>query len=363
LERYIAIDNVCAWPNLTLLPDGDIVATIFNQPCHGLWEGDVECWSSSDGGAFWRYRGTPAPHEPATNRMNVAAGLARNGDLVVLASGWGGENFRGGSLPVWVCRSADGGATWAHTEGGLGAATDADEPVPFGDIVQLADGTLGVTAYCRGRDQAGERKETHFFRSRDDGMTWDDPIRLGVAGNETDLLVTTDGLLAAVRSWDGGHLQLYRSTDHGMTWESVRQLTGPREHPAHLLQLDNGHILLAHGTRHRGCYGVGVQVSDDNGASWYTPGQLVNLEDAWDGGYPSSVQLADGTIVTAYYASGVAAHRRYHMGVVRWRLDDVFRLNQVPEKSEHQRFHDSGRQGALLQRTEFYEEQPPVSTD
>jgi Na+/melibiose symporter-like transporter len=37
----IAIDNVCAWPNLTKLPDGAIIATIFNQPCHGLWEGDV----------------------------------------------------------------------------------------------------------------------------------------------------------------------------------------------------------------------------------------------------------------------------------------------------------------------------------
>lgn len=45
----IAIDNVCAWPNLTKMPDGAIIATIFNQPCHGLWEGDVECWASEDG--------------------------------------------------------------------------------------------------------------------------------------------------------------------------------------------------------------------------------------------------------------------------------------------------------------------------
>ncbi len=38
LERYIAIDNKCAWPNLTLLSDGSIVATIFGEPCHQLWE-------------------------------------------------------------------------------------------------------------------------------------------------------------------------------------------------------------------------------------------------------------------------------------------------------------------------------------
>ena len=33
-ERYMAIDNVCAWPNLTLMPDGSVVATIFNRPYH-----------------------------------------------------------------------------------------------------------------------------------------------------------------------------------------------------------------------------------------------------------------------------------------------------------------------------------------
>ncbi len=28
MEHYIAIDNVCAWPNLTRMPDGAIIATI-----------------------------------------------------------------------------------------------------------------------------------------------------------------------------------------------------------------------------------------------------------------------------------------------------------------------------------------------
>ena len=39
-----------------------------------------------------------------------------------------------------------------------------------------------------------------------------------------------------------------------------------------------------------------------------------------DGGYPSTVELPDGTLVTAYYSNGIAQHRRYHMGVLRWRL-------------------------------------------
>src|SRR5690606_38162854 len=60
--RYIAIDNVCAWPNLTMLKDGTIIATIFNKPSHGLIEGDVECWASKDG-KLWEKRGAPALHD------------------------------------------------------------------------------------------------------------------------------------------------------------------------------------------------------------------------------------------------------------------------------------------------------------
>lgn len=86
LVRYIAIDNVCAWPNLTRLPDGSMAAVIHNRPSHGGMEGDVECWVSSTG-EFWELRGRPAPNDPQTVRMNVAAGLAKNGDLLVLCSG------------------------------------------------------------------------------------------------------------------------------------------------------------------------------------------------------------------------------------------------------------------------------------
>jgi hypothetical protein len=56
MERFVAVDNVCAWPNLTKMPDGDIVATMTNQPTHGGWEGDVECWAGEDDGCPWHHR-------------------------------------------------------------------------------------------------------------------------------------------------------------------------------------------------------------------------------------------------------------------------------------------------------------------
>jgi hypothetical protein len=129
LSHAVAVKDVCAWPNLQKLADGLVVATIFNRPCHGEWEGDVDCWATTDGGANWQFRGRPAPHEPAINRMNVAAGTNAKGELIVLARGWSRRNPpppEGKStpapqhlipLPIWGCLSADYGKTWTHAEG------------------------------------------------------------------------------------------------------------------------------------------------------------------------------------------------------------------------------------------------------
>ena len=328
MERFVAIDNVCAWPNLTPMPDDSIVATVFNQPCHGLWEGDVECWASTDGGRLWKLRGVPAPHEPGTNRMNVSAGLAHDGSLVVIASGWshkvpkGQEPTSGNSddprevLTPWVCRSTDGGCSWEHTETVI-VADEVPPLIPFGDIVRSPDGTLGTSVYT----WPGDRKcDACVLRSRDDGRTWSELVVIGAEDyNETDLLCL-DGRqwLAACRTAKDAHLELFASQDAGSSWTRKGPLTLPDQHPAHLLQLADGRILLTYGIRNRGLLGVGARLSADGGDTWETPRLLVDLENAKDGGYPSSVQLPDGTIVTAYYCSGVQAHGRYHMGVLRW---------------------------------------------
>jgi hypothetical protein len=44
----------------------------------------------------------------------------------------------------------------------------------------------------------------------------------------------------------------------------------------------------------------------------------LSYEGATDGGYPSSSQCEDGTIVTVYYSNRIPDHHRYHMGVARW---------------------------------------------
>ena len=327
MERFIAVDNVCAWPNLTLMPDGSVVAAIFNQPCHGAWEGDVECWVRSDGGQLWARRGVPAPHDAGTNRMNVAAGCAHDGALIVIASGWSEKAPRDEEPPTgpstvlipWVCRSTDGGRTWARTE--TISMPEGTRPlIPFGDIVCSPGGTLGVSFYSW---YPRETNSAYFLRSRDDGRTWGEPVVIGADDyNETDLLsLGGDRWLAACRTLRDGHLELFASEDGGSSWTCRGPLTLPRQHPAHLLQLSDGRILLVYGIRNSGLYGVGARLSADEGQTWSAPILLVDLEDATDGGYPSSVQVGDGTIMTAYYANRVGAHRRYHMGVLHWEAE------------------------------------------
>ena len=336
LERYIAIDNKCAWPNLTLMPDGSIVAAIFGEPCHQLWEGSSECWISRDGGKLWSFLSVPAHHEPGMCRGDLAAGLTHDNAFVVLCAGRKFAQPKGepidrsrtpdqqGDQEAIVCRSEDGCKTWSHSMS-LSYPANVSSAIPFGDVVKLPERRLGVSCYT----MVKESDSAWIYFSEDDGRTWGDARLIGAdLYNETDLLYLGDGkLLAAARSRGGGETFIFDSDDCGQTWACRGPATLPLQMPAHLCQLQDGSILLTYGVRNRGMLGVCARVSKDEGLTWDAPRVLfnttVNIANASpqgvDGGYPGSVQLADGTIVTAYYCQRIAAHQRYHMGVVLWK--------------------------------------------
>jgi hypothetical protein len=317
----VAIQGVCAWPNLTVLPDGVIVATIFNHPSHGTTAGDVECWASQDGGKTWEKRGTPAAHENEhCNRMNVAAGLAKNGDLLVIASGWTGikpsgevgQPFRERILPPWVCRSKDGGRTWSVDQEAFPAPWPeaARQPVspqgicvPFGDILPGEDGMLRVAMYT------GARGAGFVFRSADDGKTWAEPVAIAdnaVLNEPAIFHLGGAKWLAATRS---NGLDLYVSDDDAQTWTHRQKLTGAAQHPGHIMRLTDGRLLLTYGNR-LDPKGVDMRLSGDQGHTWTDPVRVADFRG--DGGYPSSVQLPDAQVLTAFYG------QPYHMGVVVW---------------------------------------------
>jgi len=327
ITNRTAIQKVCAWPNLQILPDGTLVAMIFNQPCHGLWEGDLDCWASQDSGKTWRFRGRPAEHEPTTNRMNCAAGFAKNGDLVVLCSGWA-ERAPVGTLSgphrqvlrAWVSRSSDGGKTW--TVGGSfpaapqTAAGRDNELIPFGNVRVAADGSLCAACYLR----KGDARECYLARSNDDGRNWTEVTPLNPNGNETDILHLGGGRwLAASREFREKrdvHIELFASGDDARTWQRGMPLSLPMQVTGNLTLLSDGRVLASYGNRCWNNFGVDVRLSDDKGETWSPPIRIADCPRP-DCGYPSSVQLADGSVVTAYYTQ-VSEDFHYEMRVASW---------------------------------------------
>lgn len=331
-ERYVAIDNVCAWPNIKLLADGTLVAVIFNQPSHGRVEGDVEAWMSRDGGKLWKLAGVPAPHEPGTVRLNVAAGVAHDGALVVLSAGIKLEQRPDRWLPVWVCRSSDGGRSWTRSAK-VALPEGVDYLIPFGDVVRLPGRRLAASFYYDYRYAGlGNKPSTpqtdlsgsaYVLFSDDDGLSWGGAVLIGKDDyNETTLLRTGGGrMLAAARTYKARHMDLFVSEDEGKTWVNSGPVSMPNQHPGSMLRLNDGRILITYGIREKGNRAVAVRVSSDEGRSWGGAWPIVRLLTANDSGYPSTAQLADGTLVTAWYASGIEGHQRYHMGVLRWNLE------------------------------------------
>lgn len=335
LHEIVAVRESGVWPKLALLPDGTIVAAVYNQPAHGSRPGDVDLHASTDGGLTWTKRSTATRHHGASARFNHAIGVSPSGDLLVVSGGWDydvtgpkdKDTYKKKTLlrPT-TSRSSDGGRTWTisqHFPDGVDGMT----LVPFGNIQSGADGAMRVAAFSYNQNVKPRVDTCYTIVSRDGGKTWTAGSVLGQPdANETDLLHLGAGRwLAAARNLgrneERGHsTDIYASDDDARTWRKIATPTEANQHPGDLLLLADGRVLFAFGDRRAGHLGIGVKISADQGRTWTATTPLVAGVLNRDSGYPSSVQLKDGTIVTGYYASKSKAYDGYQMSIVRWRL-------------------------------------------
>jgi hypothetical protein len=94
------------------------------------------------------------------------------------------------------------------------------------------------------------------------------------------------------------------SDDNGKTW--LQPFRTPLwGFPPHLLQLSDGRILCTYGYR-RAPFGERACISED-GIAWELKNEIVLRDDAPNGdlGYPASVELDSGRILTVYYQPNV----------------------------------------------------------
>lgn len=342
-----------AFPSLQLSTSGDLYVIFRNAPDdheEGHIHIDVRSTAvlkrSSDGGETWTAVGKPiAGHLPRSGMQDPSIAILSDGSFLLTYFHWrhspDSPGARMGAIVegVWVRRSQDEGLTW-----------DAPTHVPFSPTVEmgisepaieLSDGTLLMAGYA----SIGEGGHAALLsRSTDGGTTWSAPVAFAhdltgtVDFQEPALLSLGDGHILCVmravdrtvevgeadekqrqRLWTAWMYQTH-SWDNGETWEPS-QRTPMYGHPPNLLQLKDGRVLCTYGYR-RAPFGVRACLSRDGGRTWDIEGEIVLRDDGGGGdlGYPSSVQLADGAILSAYYIH-TATDTTRHIEATRWHPD------------------------------------------
>jgi len=226
------------------------------------------------------------------------------------------QSQRNELLGTWMLRSTDGGLSWSKPY---------RVPVnsPHGPTA-LRDGRLLYPGVALWQDEPWRG----VAESTDHGQTWRRlapiPARPGddlTAYHEMHLAEASDEkLIVHIRNHNQVHeretLQT-ESTDGGKTWSMPRAI-GVWGLPSHLLRLRDGRLLMSYGYR-REPFGIQVRTSEDEGATWSDALTLTDDAADHDLGYPSTVELDDGRLVTVWYERMLPSRKAVLRQAV-WRL-------------------------------------------
>jgi hypothetical protein len=340
LERKVISGNVISrqrrqyhgWPTLTRRRNGQLVVVCSGgREQHVCPFGRVEMIVSNDEGATWSWpriildspiddrdagvvataRGTllvttftSLAYEPLLKEMEAKAAKDFSTVSADRLAAWRSAHNalaaaeRQAELGQWLIRSTDGGRTWSPR-----CASIVNSPH---GPVQLADGRL----LYAGKELWTGAKRVGVCESLDDGKSWrwlaDIPPRAGDAiaeYHELHAVETADGrLIVHIRNHNqasAGETLQSESTDGGKTW-SVPKSIGVWGLPSHLLRLKNGHLVMSYGHR-RAPLGNQARVSVDHGRTWSESVIISGDGISGDLGYPSTVELDDGTLLTVWY--------------------------------------------------------------
>ena len=237
-------------------------------------------------------------------------------------------------LGAFTRRSSDGGKTWEP-------AVRTPCSAPHGPV-KLKDGRLlyvGKSGDADHKNLGANVGKVVAAESRDQGRSWQVigeipfPSQLHVLRDchEPHAVETTDGrIVAQIRcerrdSEFRGSLQS-ESSDGGKTWTEAK-IVGLDGYPPHLIRLADGKLLSVYGRRwpsdsakfkrHLGEFAC---LSDDQGRTWDVKNE-IKIAGHWNGdlGYPASVQLPDGSILTVYYQAEKKDEKTCLMGTL-WRV-------------------------------------------
>lgn len=297
------------------------------------WNG-VECAGLTDLGSGrlmlnqWRFGWLPLP---AAERLadkagwafpdELAAGLAASRELdsgpAIAADPARAMSWARGPGRSVVHLSPDAGVTWPET------AVIATGPFVGGygmrGAVRLPGGALLLPL---GDVPAYER--VFVVRSDDEGRGWSPPVTVAAVTGRlfeepAPVLLPSGRVLMLLRENVSRTLFQTHSDDGGGTW-SAPAPTGIAGYPAHLTLLGDGRLLCTYGVR-RPPFTVEAVLSEDDGRTWLADRPLAIRTGlpSKDLGYPCTLPLTDGGLLTVYYARD-APEGATSIQLTRWRL-------------------------------------------
>ena len=346
-------EEYCGWPTLTRRSSGELILVWSGgRESHVCPFGRVEMMRSRDDGATWTWPRTLLD-SPIDDRDSGVIETAKGSLLVTTFTSLAYEDYylkpqlakkagdtgvwpkekldrwldvhhrlsaeqRRGELGQWMIRSTDGGVTWSARYKSLVNS-------PHGPI-QLTDGRLLYAGVALWDDD----RRVGVCESRDDGQSWqwlaEIPTRPGDDGkayHELHAVETGSGkIVVHIRnhnSTDDRETLQSESSDGGKTWTEPHSI-GVWGLPSHLLRLRDRRLVMTYGHR-RMPYGNQARISRDGGESWSPPLTLSDDGIGHDLGYPSTVELDDGTLLTVWYEK-VQGSERAVLRQARWSIRD-----------------------------------------
>ena len=348
---YKGTDYHSAFPHIIRLQDGDLVVVFREAPVRAGIEGRgnqneevlhnhiddgsrIALVRSTDDGRTW----DPGSHvvvdaSDGTQDLNMAMiAQLSSGELLLNNHRWflnlsdekaeamsserkllmrRGERQFGAIVfdSLYMFRSSDMGRTWSKGEPFEIGALAFQSHTGKDGIMEMPDGSLMLVFNGQSAVDEEGGSGTYVARSYDGAKTWVQPSLAArdpagkVGFGEPPIVRLSSGrLLTVMRTSD--YLYQVFSDDDGWVWQGLKR-SPMWGFPCHLVQLQSGRVLCAYGYR-REPFGIRASISDDQGETWDIDNEIVIRDDGMhrDLGYPASIVLQDGRVLTIYYFHG-----------------------------------------------------------
>jgi sialidase-1 len=327
------------------LKNGDLLVLAREATEHFANDGDIIMLRSKDGGKTWGQKQVISAIKDLDEREGCGIQLK---DGTILVGVFYNNLYNADGTYDWehkiqktddtntrylgahIITSHDNGYTWSkakfiNTQGmpfrSVEGPTDAPIEMPDGSIV------MGIIGYGLNGDK--DNYAAVMIRSSDKGMSWkylstmasDPGGKLGGFLEPGIVRTKTGRIIAGLRNAaPEGWIWMTYSDDNGKTWVAPWK-TGMIGHPVDLIQLKDGRIMATYGIRegrHTTPGGIRACFSSDNGITWDVKNEVQLRNDFynWDIGYPESLQMPNGQVMTVYYFN---LFGKYFLGSTTWK--------------------------------------------